>query len=251
MEKIKCIIQYDGSNFSGFQVQPRKRTIQGEIERALATLHKGEKIRLHPAGRTDKGVHAVGQVFHFETSYRIKESGWKKALNDLLPKDLYIKEVTYVPPLFHSRYDAVEKEYKYIVDRSQTPNVFTHNYTHHFTKPLDIEKIKAACIYFQGKHDFTTFSSARDTAKGSKVRTLTDVSCEENGEELIFTFKGDGYLYNMVRIIVGTLLDIGQEKREAGDIETLFAARDRRFASPTAPAQGLYLWRVTYPENRS
>lgn len=246
MYTLKCILQYDGSNFSGFQRQPRGRTIQGETERALKKMHKGESVHIHASGRTDKGVHAIGQTIHFQTPYQLAPRNWKRALNTLLPDDLYIMEVEQVPQTFHSRYDALEKVYRYKVYLSKEYDVFRQHYAYHFPYPLDMEKVHQACTYLQGRHDFTTFSSAKDTSKGSKFRTLSEVSCRVEGEELIFTFRGDGYLYHMVRIMVGTLLNIGQGKGEAKDIPNLFAARDRRLAGETAPAHGLYLWEVTY-----
>ena len=248
MNKLMCMIQYDGSNFIGFQVQPRGRTIQGEIERALKKIHKGNHVRIQTSGRTDKGVHAVGQMIHFESPFELATSNWKKALNTLLPKDIFVSSVSYCDAAFHCRYDAIEKEYRYMVSRSMEPNVFKQNYTFHFPYPLNVENIKKACAYLEGRHDFTSFSSAKDTTKGSKVRTLYEVSCEENGEELMFTFRGDGFLYHMVRIMIGTLLDIGQGRREAEEIVELLAQKDRTLSSETAPAEGLYLWNVVYPE---
>lgn len=248
MNKLMCTIQYDGSNFIGFQVQPRGRTIQGEIERALKKIHKGNLVRIQTSGRTDKGVHAVGQVIHFESPFELATSNWKKALNTLLPKDIFVKSVSYCDTEFHCRYDAIEKEYRYMVSRSMEPNVFKQKYMFHFPYPIDVANIKKACTYLEGTHDFTSFSSAKDTTKGSKVRTLYEVSCEENGEELMFTFRGDGFLYHMVRIMIGTLLDIGQGRREAEEIAELLAQKDRTLSSETAPAEGLYLWNVVYPE---
>src|SRR5699024_10880366 len=242
MNKLMCMIQYDGSNFIGFQVQPRGRTIQGEIERALKKIHKGNHVRIQTSGRTDKGVHAVGQVIHFESPFELATSNWKKALNTLLPKDIFVSSVSYCDAAFHCRYDAIEKEYRYMVSRSKEPNVFKQNYTFHFPYPLNVENIKKACAYLEGTHDFTSFSSAKDTTKGSKVRTLYEVSCQENKEELMFMFRGDGFLYHMVRIMIGTLLDIGQGRREAEEIAELLAQKDRTLSSETAPAEGLYLW---------
>lgn len=249
MNKVKCTIQYDGTNFSGFQIQPRGRTIQGEVERALKKMHKGSYVRVHPSGRTDKGVHAVGQVIHFETPLHLDVHGWKQALNAMLPTDIHVQSATYAKPTFHCRYDAIEKEYRYIVDRSKEPNVFRQNYAFHFPYELEIDALEKACLLLQGEHDFTSFSSAKDTSKGSKIRTLYEVSIREEAEELTFLFRGDGYLYNMVRIMVGTLLDIGQGRRDATDIKDLFAQKDRTLASATAPSQGLYLWEVTYPKD--
>ncbi len=248
LKKIKCIVSYDGSLFSGYQIQPKKRTVHGELEKALTKMHKGSSIRVHASGRTDTGVHAIGQTIHFETHYDLTPTDWKNALNTLLPNDIYIQTAIEAPAHFHARYDVVEKEYRYVVRNEREPNVFKRNYAYHFPYPLDMEAVHAACRLFEGTHDFTTFSSAKATVKGSKERTLYEASCQQEGEELTFTFRGSGYLYNMVRIMVGTILDIGQGKRQVADIPMLFEKRDRRLASATAPAQGLYLWNVTYKD---
>lgn len=248
MEKIKCTISYDGSRFSGFQIQPKQRTVHGELERALKKMHKGEHIRLQASGRTDTGVHAKGQVIHFASPFHLPEANWKKALNTLLPNDLYVQKVEHVPMAFHARYDAVEKEYRYFVLNKQGIDVFQQNYVYQFPYTLDIHRIQDACRYFEGKHDFTTFSSAKTTIKGEKVRTLYDVRCTEEGEYLMFTFRGDGFLYHMIRTIVGVLLDVGQGRLEADTIPSLFDSRDRQKIGATIPPQGLYLWNVLYGE---
>ncbi|MBY7141715.1 tRNA pseudouridine(38-40) synthase TruA [Virgibacillus sp. NKC19-3] len=248
MQKVKCIITYDGSGFAGFQIQPKQRTVQGELEKALTKIHKGSHIRVHPSGRTDTGVHAKRQTIHFETSYDIPEVNWKRAINTLLPSDLHVQEVTLVPTSFHARYDVVEKEYRYYIWNAKEPDVFKRNYYYQFPYHLDIEAIQRACRQLEGAHDFTAFSSAKATTKGSKERTLYQVTCEKHGSELEFIFRGSGFLYNMVRIIVGVLLDIGQGRRETADIAALLASKDRRLVGETIPPQGLYLWDVKYEE---
>lgn len=246
VKKVKCVLSYDGTNFSGFQIQPDERTVQGELELALKKLHKGKAIRLHPSGRTDAGVHAKRQVIHFESPLEITELSWVKALNAMVPDDIVILETSYEADDFHARYNACEKEYRYYVLNTTNKDVFKRHYVYQFPYSLNIERIKQACKYFEGKHDFTTFSSAKATIKGSKVRTLTEVSCQKNGNELEFIFRGDGFLYNMVRIIVGTLLDIGQGRQNLTDISLLLEKRDRQLLGKTAPPEGLYLWNVHY-----
>lgn len=250
MERLKCIIHYDGSRFSGFQIQPKKRTIQGELEKALKKMHKGTEIRIQASGRTDTGVHALGQTIHFDSSYDIPVFNWKQALNTLLPDDLYMKEVATVSDAFHARYDAVEKEYRYYVWHESEPDVFKRNYAYHFPYKLDIGAIQQACTYLEGKHDFTTFSSAKATTKGSKERTLYQVSCEKRGSEIEFILRGNGFLYHMVRIIIGVLLDIGQGRRAPSDIKILLKQKDRQLVGETIPAQGLYLCKVIYDSYR-
>lgn len=250
MEKIKCTISYDGSRFSGFQIQPKKRTVHGELERALKKMHKGTLIRVHASGRTDTGVHAKEQVIHFSSPFKLPEENWKKALNTLLPNDLFVHKADLVPDTFHARYDAMEKEYRYYVLNAKEVDVFQQNYVYQFPYELDITRIQEACTYFEGKHDFTTFSSAKATIKGEKVRTLYDVQCRLEGEHIVFTFRGNGFLYHMVRIIVGVLLDVGQGRLESDAIPTLFSKKDRQEVGATIPPQGLYLWKVLYKEEK-
>jgi tRNA pseudouridine38-40 synthase len=246
MAKIKCVLSYDGTNFSGFQIQPRKRTIHGEIEKALQKIHKGLQVKIQASGRTDAGVHAKGQTFQFETPYNLPLYNWQKALNTLLPDDLYIHLVEKVPSTFHARYDAVEKEYRYYIWNEKEIDVFKRNYAYQFPHPLDIEAMQEACRYLQGEHDFTTFSSAKATVKGSRIRTLSQATCEKVGNEIEFIFRSNGFLYHMVRIIVGCLIDIGQGRRLPTDIPKLLEKKDRQLLGETVPPQGLYLWEVKY-----
>lgn len=246
MQKLKCVLSYDGTDFSGFQIQPGKRTIHGEIEKALRTIHKGKDIRIQASGRTDKGVHARGQVIQFESDFDIPESNWQRALDTLLPADLSIIDVKKVPSSFHVRYDAIEKEYHYFILNEKNYNVFKRNYLYQFPYPLNMDKIQEACRYLEGEHDFTAFSSAKATIKGSKVRTLTHVTCEKVDNEIEFVFRGTGFLYNMARIMLGCLLDIGQGLREPSDIPDLIEKKDRTLLGETVPPEGLYLWEVTY-----
>lgn len=247
MNKYKCVLSYDGTNFSGFQIQPEQRTIQGEIEKALMVIHKGEPTPIYGAGRTDAGVHAKAQTFHFESPFNIPAQNWKKALNNMIPDDLYIQSVQRVPATFHAQFDALEREYRYFVRREPERDVFNRLYAYHFPYPLDMNAILEACEYLQGEHDFTTFSSAKSTVKGSKVRHLSVVRCIDRGSELEFIFRANGFLYQMVRILVGTLLEVGQGRIKAADIPEMFAKKDRTLAGHTAPPHGLFLWEVSYP----
>ncbi len=249
MNKVKCTIAYDGSSFVGFQIQPNKRTIQGEIERALMKMHKGEMIRIHPSGRTDTGVHAVGQVFHFESNLAIPPANWQQALQTLLPDDIVVKEVVIVDAWFHARYDAIEKEYHYFVFNSGERDVFKRNYSYFSSKKYDMQAIQAACKVFEGTHDFTSFSSAKSTVKGSRVRTLYEVSCSRSGDIIQFVFRGNGFLQHMVRIIVNALLEVGEGKRTVQEIADILEKKDRTLAGMTIPPEGLYLWQVKYGGN--
>ncbi|MEI3607854.1 tRNA pseudouridine(38-40) synthase TruA [Pseudogracilibacillus sp. SE30717A] len=246
MKKLKCTISYDGTHFSGYQVQPNKRTVQLEIEHVLKRIHKGKNIRVYASGRTDSGVHAKGQVIHFETDLQIPVDKWKDALNAIIPKDIYVKKVEEVSLDFHAQYDAIEKEYRYFILNSKEPDVFKRNYMYYYPFPIDIDAMQEACNYLEGTHDFTSFCSARSNVKGSKERTLYEVSCQKEGNELQFILRGNGFLYNMVRIIVGVLLDVGSGKITAADIEAMLKQKDRTAAGITVPPTGLFLWEVSY-----
>lgn len=246
MKKIKCTVSYDGTKFSGSQIQPNKRTVQQEIEKVLTRIHKGKEKKIVLSGRTDAGVHARGQVFHVETELTIPEDNWKKAFNALLPDDIYVHQVQYVESSFHARFDAKEKEYRYFVLNRNERDIFQRNYTYFEPVTLDFEAMQKACEMFEGTHDFTSFSSARAEVKGSKVRTLYEVRCDKENDIIVFTLRGNGFLYNMVRIIVGTLIDVGKAKLTPEDILEILDKKDRSFAGKTMPPQGLFLWKVTY-----
>lgn len=246
MQKYKCTISYDGTNFSGYQIQPNKRTVQGEIEKILTRMHKGKQIRIYGSGRTDAGVHAKGQVFHFESDLQIPVVQWKKALNAQLPDDLYIHQVEAVDDSFHARFSATAKEYRYFVLLTEERNVFLRNYRYMTKENFDFALIEAACRVFEGTHDFTAFSSARATVKGDKIRTLDHVTFEKNDHELVFILRGNGFLYHMVRIIVSVLLDAGRGLVTPEEIEEMFQAQNRGTIGKTLPPQGLFLWEVTY-----
>ena len=246
MKRVKCIIAYDGSEFSGFQIQPHKRTVQGVVEAALKKIHKGEEIRLHASGRTDAGVHAIAQVFHFDTSLELPADAWKRALKALLPPDILVKDAEIVTGDFHARFSATEKEYHYFVLNRAEPDIFRRQYMHHSTAVYDMETMRQACQVFEGTHDFTSFASARSTAKGSKVRTLSKVSCTKEGDTIEFVLRGNGFLQHMVRIIVGALLEAGEGKVTSEALAAILEEKDRTKAGMTVPASGLYLWEVNY-----
>jgi tRNA pseudouridine38-40 synthase len=248
MARMKVTVAYDGTDFAGYQIQPSGRTVQGTIQSVLQKMHKGEAVQISASGRTDAGVHAVGQVFHFDTEMNIPGDAWGKALNAMLPSDILIKDVAEVPDSFHSRFSASSKEYHYKLLVSKKRDVFRRNHMFHYPYPLNIRDIQKACGYFLGTHDFTSFSSARSEV-ADKVRTIFALELLEEGETLTFKIKGSGFLYNMVRIITGTLLEVGQGKRKPEDIKAIIAGEDRALAGKTAPAHGLYLHQVNYQEN--
>lgn len=247
MPRIKCIVSYDGTGFSGYQVQPGKRTVQGELEKAIEKLNKGKSIRVSASGRTDAGVHARGQVIHFDTTLEIEPARWLIALNSLLPDEIAVHSVDIARPDFHARFDAVGKEYRYFLLPSKHRDPFQRNYAHQFQYELDLDAMREAAMKLLGTHDFTSFCSAK-TEVEDRVRTLKKIDFFEENGLLVFRFIGDGFLYNMVRILVGTLLEVGTGRRAADSMLQLLEDQDRTKAGKTAPGHGLYLWKVFYDE---
>jgi tRNA pseudouridine38-40 synthase len=248
MPRLKCIISYDGTQFSGYQVQPGKRTVQGEIEKALTKLNKGAQIRVSASGRTDAGVHARGQVIHFDTSLEIEPARWQIALNSLLPDDIAVSSAKIVQQEFHARFDAAGKEYRYFLLLSKHRDPFQRNYAYQYPLVLNYDAMREASKHLLGTHDFTSFCSAK-TEVEDRVRTLKEIDFYEENGMLVFRFVGNGFLYNMVRILVGTLLEVGNGRRAADTMQGLLASKDRTLAGKTAPGHGLYLWQVFYDED--
>jgi pseudouridylate synthase I len=246
MTKLKCTVAYDGTHFFGYQVQPGKRTVQREIESALERIHHGEKVRITASGRTDSGVHAYGQVFHFESPLAIPEKNWSKALNSVLPDDIFIRDTEVVPDYFHARYDVKQKEYHYRLLTRKEPDLFRRLYTLHVPVPLDLRKMKEAAAFIIGTHDFSCFCAARTEVK-SKVRTVYHLDVvPQPPDETLICISGSGFLYQMVRIITGTLLDVGAGKLKPEEVQTIIAGKDRQAASRTVASCGLTLWKVNY-----
>lgn len=248
MPRLKCTVAYDGTQFSGYQVQPGKRTVQGEIEKTLTKIHKGSSVKISASGRTDAGVHARGQVIHFDTSLKIEPDRWQIALNSMLPPDIAINTADIVRSDFHARFDTVGKEYRYFLLLSNKRDPFQRNYAYQFPFNLDYNAMKEASKYLLGTHDFTSFCSAK-TEVEDRVRTLKEIEFFEEEGMLVFRFVGDGFLYNMVRILVGTLLEVGTGRRAADALPELIEKKDRTLAGKTAPGHGLYLWKVFYEDD--
>lgn len=243
--RYKAIIAYDGAAFSGFQIQPNGRTVQEELEKALGKMHKGEQIKITGSGRTDAGVHSRGQVIHYDSWLRIPPANWVKAINTVLPKDIAVLKVEEVSSDFHARFDVTGKTYKYILYTNPVRDPMKRLYAAHCPHKLHLSKMKEAAKYLVGTHDFTSFCSAK-TEVTNKVRTISAIHIEEGEEQITFTFTGNGFLYNMVRIIVGTLLDVGMGKISPESMTEIIEKRDRTIAGRTAPSEGLYLWEVYY-----
>jgi tRNA pseudouridine38-40 synthase len=247
MKRMKATIAYDGSGFAGYQVQPDSRTVQQELMEVLKRIHKGQVVQVVASGRTDAKVHATGQVIHFDTSLAIPAAGWLKALNVLLPEDIRVFSIEEAAASFHARYHTSGKTYRYKWDRSPVISPFTRNYMVHTKQRPDVGAMRLAAEAVLGTHDFSSFCAANTGVK-DKVRTVRRLEFEEHGEELHMVIEGSGFLYNMVRIIAGTLMEIGLGRRPADEMAAVVAAADRSAAGKTAAAHGLYLENVAYTD---
>ena len=242
--RIKLIIEYDGTNYSGWQRQANAKSIQQTIEDTIFIL-AGERVVVEGTGRTDKGVHALAQVGHFNTHKNIPAEKYTFALNALLPEDIRIKSSECVGELFHARYSAKGKTYIYKIHNARHSSPTLRLYHAHVNLPLDEQKMAQAAQYFVGRHDFAAFA-ASDRREGSTVRELSQCDVVREGEIITITVSGKGFLYNMVRIIAGTLIEVGRGLREADSIPATLESKDRKQAGVTAPANGLMLYRVFF-----
>ena len=242
-KRIMCIVKYDGSKFLGYQIQPKGRTVQLEIERALKKICKIE-VETQAAGRTDSGVHALGQVFHFDSQVDMEASRYKMAFNSILPKDIYVVESKEVDRRLHARFHATSKEYHYRLSTNEYDPLLC-DYVHYHRRKLDIRKMQKAADYFLGTHDFTSFTN--NLANIDKKRTIYQAKIDVHSEgEYTFRFVGTGFMKYMVRIMVGTLLCVGTGKITPEEIPMIIAAKDRKYGGPTAKSEGLYLHSVQY-----
>lgn len=246
MRNIGVKVSYDGSEFNGFQSQPYGRTVQGEIEKAINKL-TDETIIIIGSGRTDAGVHAKGQVFNFYTESSIPIERWAIALNTRLPKDIVIIQALEVPEHFHARRSAIRKTYRYTIDTGKFPDVFGRQYRFHHPTPLNVDAMREGLSHLIGRHDFTSFTSTLST-KPHHVRTIYEADFVQEGPFLHMYITGNGFLYNMVRIIMGTLLWVGQGKLQPAEMKQILEGRQRSLAGPTAMSHGLTLMDVYYSE---
>ncbi|MGX7014741.1 tRNA pseudouridine(38-40) synthase TruA [Vagococcus silagei] len=246
MPRFKAIIQYDGTNYAGFQIQKNGRTIQEELEKTLKKLNSGTRVTIHPSGRTDAGVHAVGQVIHFDMLHPRDAEKLRYALDTQTPHDINITSVEEVDEMFHARYMSTEKTYHYRVDRSPTKSPFKRLYTSHYQYDLDLDVMREAAKDIVGTHDFSIFCATGSSVE-DKTRTVYEVRIEEQPDhELLFIFRGNGFLYKMVRMLVGTLLKIGGGRLPQDAIQRALESQDKKMTGPTAHPQGLYLMEVKY-----
>ena len=246
MRRIRLVIEYDGTSYVGWQVQPNGVSIQEKLNEALLKITK-EPIQVHGSGRTDSGVHARAQVGHFDTNVRMDASKFSVAMNSMLPRDIRILYSEEVSESFHSRFSAKEKTYLYTIQQGPYARVLTRNTALHIHHSLDLQAMQCAAKSCIGEHDFRAFmSTGRDVS--NTVRTLSQSEWIKDGPFLYYVVTGNGFLYNMVRILVGTMIEIGMRRMPDDSIEKALLSFDRRNAGPTAPAHGLTLMRVRYPD---
>lgn len=264
MRNIRLTLAYDGSPFAGWQVQPDARTVQGDLEAAIRRL-TGEEVRALSAGRTDAGVHALAQVASFQTNSTIPGEKWRPALQGELPPEIVVRHSEEAPPDFHATFSATSKRYRYVIFNSQIDDPFMRKYAWRMNGPLDADAMSTAARFLLGTHDFRCFETEWPN-KATSVRTVLDVGLQrvaawnvwsqdpvaagsETSAELpylVFEVEADGFLYNMVRSIVGTLVNIGRGRWPVDAMQQIIESEERSRAGETAPAQGLYLARVHY-----
>lgn len=245
MKNYRITLQYDGTRYSGWQKQGNTtNTIQGKLEAILAKM-TGSDIEIHGSGRTDAGVHALAQVANFKCNTSMSEEAILDYINEYLPQDIRALSLTEAAPRFHARLNAQTKHYRYVIDTNKIPNVFTRKYMAHFPVQYDIDAMKKATEFLVGEHDFKSFCENKHMKK-STVRRIDSIDFTLKDGILWIDFTGNGFLYHMVRILTGTLLEIGDGKRKPEDISAILQAKSRPAAGFTAPAQGLYLVEVFY-----
>lgn len=242
--RVRITIEYDGTNYAGWQTQKNAVTVQETIETAIFEA-TGETVRITGAGRTDAGVHALGQVAHFDITMPIPAEKLSYVLNLVLPEDIRVRESIGVQEEFHARRDAKAKHYRYAIYNAPHASALYRNMTAHVRQPLDVEKMKVAANFLVGQHDFAAFQATGSNLKGT-VRTIYSLQVTQIAENIYIDITGNGFLYNMVRIIAGTLIEIGKGQKQPGDMATILAGVERKYAGATAPARGLTMMSVYY-----
>ena len=244
MRNIKLTIEYDGREFNGWQKQPNKLNIQGSIERAIEEI-TGEKVDLNASGRTDAGVHALGQVANFKTDSNLPIDKFPIAINSKLKKSIRILNAEEVDDRFHSRLTCKRKTYMYVINNTTIGSAIYRYLETHIPQKLDVNEMSKAVKYFEGEHDFRAFKASGTSSKSS-VRTIYEAKVYKIDEKIYIELTGNGFLYNMVRIIAGTLVDVGLGKIKATDIPDIITQGKRELAGKTLPPNGLYLVKVEY-----
>lgn len=245
MRNFKLILSYDGSDFFGWQTQPGKRTVQETLEGAIARITGEQRVRVNASGRTDAGVHALGQVVNFFSATSISAAKLTKAINAHLPHDVSVFDCQEMPQSFDANHDAVRKLYRYVLHDGPVPSPFLRRYCCQSRHRLDALAMARAAEAFKGRHDFHSFETDWPN-RMSSVRTILHLAVNRFGDYIWIDVEADGFLYNMVRAIAGTLINIGRGYWPESKAREILEAEDRREAGPTAPAEGLFLVRVTY-----
>ena len=245
MRNIKLTIEYDGTRYQGWQrLGDSDKTIQGKVEKTISQM-TGEPIEIIGSGRTDAGTHARGQVANFKTTSEKSLADMTQFFLTYLPKDIVVVDITEVSERFHARYNATSKQYSYYIRQAALPSAFGRNYHYYVSEALDWDAMQEACDRLTGTHDFLGFSALKKTKK-STVRTVDSITMTKEGDLLHFTFIGDGFLYKMVRIMMGTILAIGKGEMTVNEINRIFEEKVRKDAGDTVPAHGLFLDHVDY-----
>ncbi|MCR0206290.1 tRNA pseudouridine(38-40) synthase TruA [[Clostridium] innocuum] len=247
MPRYKVILSYDGSAYGGWQRQTNTHSIQQEVEAAIEKV-EGRFVSITASGRTDAHVHALGQVFHFDSVKHLEPENWKRALNSLLPHDIRIQEVCLVDDAFHARFHAISKRYDYLIT-TEVQNPFYYNYMGKDRTRLDVERMRKCACIFLGTHDFTSFTSSKVDPRKSKIKTITrlDVVQEEHVVRMIF--EGNGFLRYMVRMIAQTLIEAGKHRLSVAAVKEMLYGKDKHLCRYKAQAEGLYLVEVRYPKD--
>src|SRR5713101_944283 len=245
MRNIKLVLSYDGTDFNGWQTQPGYRTVQETLEQAIAKLTAEERVRVNASGRTDAGVHAVGQVVNFYSTTRLAPDVLVRAVNAHLPPDVVVRDAADVPQAFDANRDARRKLYRYVIHDGAVSDPFLRRYCHQSRHALDAAAMRRSVECLSGRHDFRSFETDWPN-RMSSVRTITHVAVSRFGSWIWLDVEADGFLYNMVRAIAGTLVNVGRGYWPESHVAKILRAEDRKEAGPTAPASGLFLMRVTY-----
>lgn len=245
MRNFKLTLQYEGTRYQGWQRQESTdNTIQGKLEALLCKMC-GQKVEIQGSGRTDAGVHALAQIANFHADTEKTTDEILAYMNEYLPEDIAVLSVEEVPERFHSRLNAKGKIYRYQIINSTIPSVFDRKYAYQLEEKLNVDAMRSAAVYLEGTHDFKSFTSTKK-GKKSTVRTIDSIQIDKQGEKLILTYTGNGFLYHMVRILTGTLIEVGLGKRQPEEIPDIIEAKDRERAGYLVPAKGLTLVQVKY-----
>lgn len=244
--KFRCRVAYDGTPYSGFQLQIGKPTVQEELEQAIERITR-QPTRVVPAGRTDAGVHATGQVIHFRSEWRHPPAALERGMNAVLPHTIAVAGMEHAEADFHARYSAVSRQYRYAILNSATRSPIQHRFALHRSGPLDTDAMHTGLQCLVGTYDFAAFTAGEEPG-ASTVRNVTDAACERRGDMVHVTVEANAFLRHMMRRIIGTALEIGDGRQPTGHMKRVLSSKCKALAGPTAPAKGLFLIRVAYPD---